>query len=1376
MQFCLKMARALRLAARNFLFAALPLCGLSAPVSAQDTRNINVVMRHNDNARTGQYLNETTLNAANVNPAQFGLLFSLPVTGEIYAQPLYVSNLAIAGGTHDVVFVATAHNDLYAYDATGQNPTPYWRVNLGPSVPSGIIGTPNLPVEVGIISTPAIDVTAGTMYVCCKDYVNNVQRFHLHAIDLATGADKQAAVEIAAKTPGGGAGGDTDGKGNVVFQPGKHNQRCAVTLANGNIYLAFASHEDYGPYHGWVLSYAAATLTQNGVHCNTPNGGAGGIWMSGEGLPVDSAGNLYYVGGNGTYNGATGSGGKWNGTSNLGESVVKLNPDASVADWFAPQNYDYLNSIDADLSSSGAMLVPGPTASGQLLLAGGKEGKIYVFDPANMTKFHATTDTVYQEWQASGSHIHSSMAYWNGPNGPTVYLWGESDKLKSFKFANGYFQTTPTQTSTMGVYPGYANGPGLAVSANGAAGGVLWASLPYDGDAVHQHVGGILRAFDATDVSKELWNSKMSAGDDSGVWAKWTPPVIVKGKLYQATFSGKLLVYGVLPPVAPAAPTNLTTIAGNALIALNWTAAPHATSYKVRRSLTPGGPYTLLSSSVANPYYTDSAVTNGTTYYYVVSAINAYGESPLSNEDSAKPSVSAVGGSFGLQFAGSAVPITPGELAGVVPATNWNSAAGSNGALAQIKDNLGLPSGVGVTYAAAGTWTLGLADSPGNVRLMNGYLDTTDTSITTVSVTGLPASFTGSGYDVYVYCNGDGVNRAGIYTIGNTAIRVLDNALFSGNFIPASNSAGNYVLFNGLSGSGFTLTATPDQSVNGVRAPINAIQIVARAGTLPAPANLTAAAGNAKVALNWTASVGASGYKVRRGFAPGGPYTTLATGVTATVYTDSSATNGTTYYYVVAANSATASSVNSNEASATPLKPDFGLTITPGSVSLVQGANGTVTVAAPGIGGLADYVTLSLSGLPIGVTAALTPTTIFTDRQSVITLTADPLAPVATATVTVTAVSGSLSHSATFTVKVLAPASAGNGVFGINFQGGYTGGTDVTPLDPAELAGVVPVANWNNAPGQSGAATALADSGGAATGVSVTWDSANTWDSGLADNPGDFRLMRGYLDTGSSTTTTVTVGGLDPTMPYDFYLYASGDAAGRTGVYGVGDQQVYLATIAPFSGTYLRSTGTTPADPNATGNYAVLRVSGSDTYTVTATPEQSVNGFRAPLNAVQIVAVGRTVSGTITLEGATNPAQPLTFVFRDFNTGAPLLTQTQTLTPIAGTANGTFQITGVPARKYNLAIKSLVNLQKVVPVNAVTGDAPNLIAALPAGDGNNDNSVDSSDFTLLIGAYNSDRSVPGSGYDPRADFNFDGSVDSSDFTLLIGEFNKVGDN
>ena len=538
-------SRGFALAGMRFSFAKkafaltaslLALSALTKPAAAQtnDTRTIHVVTRHNDNQRTGQYLNETALTTANVNATNFGLLFSIPVTGEIYAQPLYLSNFPIGGGTHDVVFIATAHNDIYAFDATGQNPNPYWHVNLGPSVPSSVINTPNLPVEVGTISTPAIDLATNTLYVCSKDYYGNVQRFHLHALNLATGADKINAngttgsgILIAAQVNGNGDG--NDGAGHVPFRATQENQRCAVTLANGNIYLAFAGHEDYYPYHGWVLSYTAlsatiSTITQNGVHNPTPNGGAGGIWMSGEGLAVDSGGNLYYVGGNGTYNGAVGSNGKWNKTSSLGESVVKLGPDCSVLDWFTPQNYDYLNSIDADLSSSGGMLVT--VGGSQRLLAGGKEGKLYVLAPGAMGKFNANVDSqIPQEFQASGGHIHSSKTFWNSPAGPVLYLWGESDYLKAFRYSGSAFLTSPASRSNVSVVPGYANGPGMAISANGSAAGtgIIWANLPYDGDAIHQHVGGIFRAFDASDVSKELWNSKANGGDDSGVWAKWVP-------------------------------------------------------------------------------------------------------------------------------------------------------------------------------------------------------------------------------------------------------------------------------------------------------------------------------------------------------------------------------------------------------------------------------------------------------------------------------------------------------------------------------------------------------------------------------------------------------------------------------------------------------------------------------------------------------------------------------------------------------------------------------------------------------------------------------------------------------------------------------------
>ena len=528
---------------------------LPAPVGAQvpapigkphpPVPPVSVLTRHNDLARTGQNLQETALAVSNVAPGKFGLLYTRQVDGELYTQPLYVPCVAVPGkGTHNVIYLATAHNTVYAFDADDAAQTqPYWKVNFGPAVPASVLQVTSFPLEVGLIGTPVIDAATGTLYAVSKEYPGGNMRFRLHALDITTGAEKCGGpVEINAIVDGIGDG--NDGAGHIPFVVYSQCQRCALTLANGTVYIPFGSHEDLDPYHGWVLGYDAATLQQTGVHNNTPDNGAGGIWMSGDGLAADASGNLYYVGGNGDFDGNT----------DIAESVVKLTPDLHTADWFAPWNVDYLSSLDSDLSTSSALLLPGTN----YLLSGGKEGKIYVLNtqPGQMGHFHPNDDSqIVQEWQASNGHIHASMLYWNTPNnGPMLYVWGENDYLKAFKFTGTYFQTTPIQQSTMQVTEGYANGPGMSLSANGSAAGtgILWSNLPYDGDATHQHVPGILRAFDASDITHELWNSKMSPADDFGMWAKWVPPTVANGKVYLATFSNQLAVYGprsVLKPV-----------------------------------------------------------------------------------------------------------------------------------------------------------------------------------------------------------------------------------------------------------------------------------------------------------------------------------------------------------------------------------------------------------------------------------------------------------------------------------------------------------------------------------------------------------------------------------------------------------------------------------------------------------------------------------------------------------------------------------------------------------------------------------------------------------------------------------------------------------
>ena len=961
------MKRGLR-AACTALLAAL--FATPTPLNAQT----NVTVRHNDLARTGQYLNETTLNAVNVNPSQFGLLFTLPVDGEIYAQPLYVSSLAIPGkGTHNVVFVATAHNTIYAYDADDSTGALLWSVSLGPSVPSSVINTPNLPIEVGTTSTPTIDLTTGTIYICCKDYFNSIQNFHLHALDIHTGAEKTGSpVAISAVVNGTGDG--NDGAGHIPFLITHQNQRVALTLANGAIYLGFGSHEDYSPYHGWVLSYNAATLAQTGFYCNTPNGGLGGIWMSGEGFPVDSSGNLYYLGGNGTYDGAT----------NFGESLVKLSPALKQTDWFTPQNYDYLNSIDFDLASSSAMVMPGTG----YLIGGGKEGKIYVVNPANMGKFQSGSDSqIIQEFQASGGHIHSSMLYWNTPNnGPILYVWGESDYLKAFKFTNGFFQTTAVQSSTMTVYPGYANGPGMALSANGstAGSGVLWSSLPYDGDAVHQHVNGILRAFDATNIAKELWNSKMTVSDDSGVWAKWTPPVVVNGKVYQASFSGKLLVYGLLPQTPPPAPTNLSALAGNGYAVINWNTTPRAASYSVKRSLTSGGPYTAIATGGAVTSYTDNGLTNGVTYYYIVTAVNANGESAISNQASVLPTAASSGPGTGLtgQYFNDpstmAYPPNPGfttlALTRNDSSVNFNWGSGSPDP-AVTPDNFTVRWTGQVLAPITGNYTFSTVSDDGvrlwinDVQVINDWTDHGATTDASAAI----ALTAGQKYNVKMeyYERGGTAEAMLLWAYGGVAQQIIPQTSLYPSLLPP-----------------------------------------------PTPTNLAATAGNAQVVLNWTASPNTASYTVKSGAVSGGPYTVAASGLTGTTYTSTGLTNGTKYFYVVCAVNAVGASSYSNEANATPLLPDFGLTANPTSLSVAQGNSGTVTTTAPAIAGLSGYVTLSASGLPAGVTAAFVPVQVFTDRQSVVTFTAASNAAVGTANVAITGTNGALTHTLTFPLTV----------------------------------------------------------------------------------------------------------------------------------------------------------------------------------------------------------------------------------------------------------------------------------------------------------------------------------------------------------------------
>ncbi|MFI9724097.1 hypothetical protein ACIHFE_31385 [Streptomyces sp. NPDC052396] len=514
---------------------------------------VPVTTQHNDNRRTGANLRETALSPGSVGPATFGRLFSRAVDGHVYAQPLVVPDVQLPGGARrDIVYVATMHNSLYAFDAQrAEAADPLWHTSLGPSVPLpdpevGPSGYRDIAVEVGIVSTPVIDPVRKVLYAVAFTKDRTGYHHTLHALGLADGREALGGpVRLTADVPGTGEGSQG---GRIAFDSRRQLQRAALTLANGRVYTAFASYGDRQPYHGWVLAHDAATLAPAGAFITTPGTGLGGIWQAGQGPAVDEAGALYLI---------TGNGGFRTDGSNLGDCVVKLHPDLTVADWFAPFNNAQLNAIDADLGSAGPLLLPGTTR----LAGGGKESRLYLLDTAALGHFRAGADSqIPQSFlvcppDAQTHHIHGGPVYWDFPGGPWIYLWPENAFLRAYRFTGGRFTTTPVSISTTtdptGVPGGSPGMPGgaLSVSAHGAdpAGGLLWASHPYRENANLAVVDGVLRAYAAADLRREVWNSEQRPERDRvGSYAKFVPPTVSGGKVYLPTFSKTLQVYGLL--------------------------------------------------------------------------------------------------------------------------------------------------------------------------------------------------------------------------------------------------------------------------------------------------------------------------------------------------------------------------------------------------------------------------------------------------------------------------------------------------------------------------------------------------------------------------------------------------------------------------------------------------------------------------------------------------------------------------------------------------------------------------------------------------------------------------------------------------------------
>ncbi len=598
-------------------------------VAAHAAAQVNVLTAHNDIARTGQNLSETVLTLSNVNPTQFGKLFSQQVNGPAYAQPLYVSQVIIPGkGTHNVVYVATATDMVYAFDADtngGINASPLWQVSLLTNTAAA--GT--YKINFGIVGTPVIDLTTNTMYLVSSETQSSVAVNRLHALDITTGAEKMGGpVLIQGSIPSSGAGSVN---GVLSFVGTYQIQRPALLLVNGVLYVAVGSDNDESVWHGWIFSYSAATLQQLDIFCTSVNGTGAGLWMSGAGLaaeindPAKPYGRMFLTTGNGTYTASY----PYTNTMSYGMSVLDLDLTGghmTVKDEFTPYNEAALDLQDGDLGSGGPLLLPTQTlASGTKLsplVQIGKSGMIYILNRDGLGGFNAASDQVVQEVQTPitagvnwGAGVWGAEAYWNNniyaggtnPNGEGGGYAGDGNSLTAYSFVNGVLSTTPTSQSVeQFIYPG----PTPSISANGAAGGILWALMTY---AQALEGPDVLLAYDATNLAHTLYSSNINPSRDtpSGAAVKFTVPTVANGKVYVGA-AGAVSIYGLLG-IAPTAPAPVIspasgTFTGTQTVTIT-DAVAGATIYYTTNGSIPNSTSSVYSSSKPLVVSTNETVT-----------------------------------------------------------------------------------------------------------------------------------------------------------------------------------------------------------------------------------------------------------------------------------------------------------------------------------------------------------------------------------------------------------------------------------------------------------------------------------------------------------------------------------------------------------------------------------------------------------------------------------------------------------------------------------------------------------------------------------------------------------------------------------------------
>ena len=896
----------------------------------------SVLMQHNDNARTGQNTSETILDTTNVNVSQFGKLFAMPSDGQVYAQPLYVPGVTINGGVHNLVVLATENDSVYAYDADSSG-APLWKASMVDAAHGAGAGETalnsatttgcNEMPQVGITSTPVIDPTSKTIYVEAKS-TDGVNYFHrLHALDLLTGNEKTPGPVVIAGTVSGT--GDGSSNGQLSFDNLLQLNRPGLLLLNGTIYIAYGSHCDFSPYHGWLFAYDEATFTQKSVYVTTPNGGLGGFWMSGAGVAADASGNIFIASGNGDFD-----------TINVpatetGDTILKFSATNQILtqlDYFTPEDQGSLDTGDIDLGSGGVLLVPDQSGSfPHILVQAGKEGRIYVVNRDQMTTNNShycsgcSNDPEIIEESgipavgSSGGQggMFNIAAYWNN----TLYFWGVNDVLKSIPITNGLPDFTHVTGSTPQIgFPG----AGVSVSSNGMTPGsaIVWAINGTQYGSPGPGPGpAVVYAYDATNILTMLYSSAQNATRDAaGNAAKFAVPTVANGKVYVGT-STEVDVYGLvgtnpLPNISSINPSSATA----------------------------GGPAFPLTVN-------GSGFTNGAT-------VN-FGSNPVITPSSVTSTQIVA-----------TIPAADIATAGTVNVTVTNPAAGgtSNAQTFTINNPAPTETSLSPTSATAGgaAFTLtvnGTGFVSTSVVKFNGAAKTA----TFVSATQLTAAIAAADIATAGTASVTVTNPApGGGTSGTLSFTINGSALTLTSIAPASTTAGGAAFTLTLTGTGFATGATVNFGTNPAIIPssVTGTQIVAAI-----PAADIATAGTVNVTVTNPAGGGTSNAQTFTINNPAPTETSLSpTSATAGGAAFTLTVNGTGFVStsVVKFNGA---------AKPTTFVGATQLTAAITAADIVTAGTATVTVSNPSSGGTSNAASFTINN-PAPTVSSLSPSTV----------------------------------------------------------------------------------------------------------------------------------------------------------------------------------------------------------------------------------------------------------------------------------------------------------------------------------------------------------------------------------------------------------------